>query len=73
MRAQTIKMFILKFIIFITITLSTVEISVNGHGMVLNPVGRSSRWRYDRTAKVNYGDNQLWCGGFYVSSLFLYL
>lgn len=38
---------------------------VNSHGMVMNPVGRSSRWRFDRSAKVNYGDNQLWCGGFY--------
>lgn len=31
--------------------------------MVLDPVNRSSRWRYDVTATPNYDDNQIWCGG----------
>ncbi|XP_077290276.1 uncharacterized protein LOC143914057 [Arctopsyche grandis] len=36
---------------------------VQGHGMVLDPVNRASRWRVDSSAPPNYGDNQLWCGG----------
>lgn len=37
---------------------------ISGHGMVLNPVGRGSRWKVDRTAPVNYDDNGSNCGGF---------
>lgn len=37
---------------------------ISGHGMVLDPVGRGTRWRYDRTAPVNYDDNGSNCGGF---------
>lgn len=41
---------------------------VTGHGMLLNPVNRGSRWRYDHTAIADYNDNGNFCGGFYVSS-----
>lgn len=37
---------------------------ISGHGTVLNPVGRATRWRYDYTAPINYDDNGLNCGGF---------
>ncbi|CAD6991693.1 uncharacterized protein LOC101452679 isoform X1 [Ceratitis capitata] len=37
--------------------------SVFGHGMMLDPPGRSSRWRYNSSAPVNYDDNGLNCGG----------
>lgn len=37
---------------------------VLGHGMVLNPASRSSRWRFNSSAPVNWDDNQLYCGGF---------
>lgn len=40
--------------------------SVYGHGMVLDPVNRGSRWRYDSSAPTNYDDNGNFCGGFYV-------
>ncbi|XP_011197083.2 uncharacterized protein LOC105221647 [Zeugodacus cucurbitae] len=36
---------------------------VAGHGMMLDPPGRSSRWRYNSTAPTNYDDNGLNCGG----------
>ncbi|XP_055642293.1 uncharacterized protein LOC129779062 [Toxorhynchites rutilus septentrionalis] len=39
---------------------------VAGHGMVLDPVGRASRWRCSRKAPVNYDDNGLNCGGYSV-------
>lgn len=38
-----------------------------GHGMMLKPPGRSSRWRYNSSAPVNYNDNENFCGGFAVS------
>lgn len=38
--------------------------AVHGHGMVLDPVNRASRWRYDRTATPDYDDNGINCGGF---------
>ncbi|KAH8358926.1 hypothetical protein KR093_003356, partial [Drosophila rubida] len=38
---------------------------IEGHGMLLSPVGRSSRWRYDTTAPKNYDDSGLYCGGFW--------
>ncbi|XP_055904759.1 uncharacterized protein LOC129940438 [Eupeodes corollae] len=36
---------------------------VIGHGMLLDPVSRSSRWRYDESAPKNYEDYMLNCGG----------
>ncbi|XP_031341283.1 uncharacterized protein LOC116169351 [Photinus pyralis] len=38
--------------------------SVLGHGMMINPAGRSSRWRFNSTAPPNYNDMELFCGGF---------
>ncbi|KAH8248267.1 hypothetical protein KR038_009874 [Drosophila bunnanda] len=38
---------------------------LEAHGMMLSPVGRSSRWRYDSSAPTNYDDNGLYCGGFW--------
>uniref|UniRef100_A0A336M0X4 CSON009773 protein n=1 Tax=Culicoides sonorensis TaxID=179676 RepID=A0A336M0X4_CULSO len=32
--------------------------------MLLDPVNRSSRWRYDQRAPINYDDNGINCGGF---------
>lgn len=40
--------------------------STSGHGMVMDPVARASRWRVDTTAKINYNDNGNFCGGYYV-------
>ncbi|XP_055906645.1 uncharacterized protein LOC129941900 [Eupeodes corollae] len=36
---------------------------VIGHGMLLVPVSRSSRWRYDESAPKNIEDSMLNCGG----------
>lgn len=44
---------------------------VAGHGMLLEPVGRASRWRYDSSAPANYNDNEVWCGGLGVSFYYL--
>jgi hypothetical protein len=38
-----------------------------GHGRLISPPGRSSMWRYGYNTPANYDDNQMFCGGFYVS------
>jgi Lytic polysaccharide mono-oxygenase, cellulose-degrading len=35
-----------------------------GHGIVTVPAGRGTRWRTDKTAPINYNDNESNCGGF---------
>uniref|UniRef100_A0A182MNE0 Chitin-binding type-4 domain-containing protein n=1 Tax=Anopheles culicifacies TaxID=139723 RepID=A0A182MNE0_9DIPT len=40
--------------------------TVHGHGMVLDPIARGSRWRCNPLALPNYTDNELFCGGFQV-------
>lgn len=47
-------------IIFILLILL---IEVFSHGMVLNPVARGSRWRYNSSAPHNYNDAEQYCGG----------
>lgn len=39
----------------------------DGHGMLLDPPGRSSMWRYFPGSPANYNDNGINCGGFGVS------
>lgn len=53
----------LKLIILLIVAAGYIE-QVLSHGMVLNPASRSSRWRYNSSAPVNWDDNQLYCGGF---------
>ncbi|KAK5648477.1 hypothetical protein RI129_003369 [Pyrocoelia pectoralis] len=38
----------------------------DNHGMMLEPPGRSSRWRTNNSAPINYDDNSLFCGGYAV-------
>uniref|UniRef100_A0A1Q3FMC2 Putative chitin binding domain protein n=1 Tax=Culex tarsalis TaxID=7177 RepID=A0A1Q3FMC2_CULTA len=39
---------------------------ISGHGMVLDPIARGSRWRCNGKAPRNYDDNGLYCGGYFV-------
>ena len=50
--------------LIIVILIFNCALEISGHGMVLNPPGRGSRWRYDRTAPVDYDDNGCNCGGY---------
>jgi hypothetical protein len=38
-------------------------VQIKGHGMLWNPVGRASRWRFNASAPHNWNDNELYCGG----------
>ena len=40
--------------------------NVFGHGMMVRPIHRGSRWRCDESAPINYNDNELYCGGYTV-------
>ncbi|XP_050515316.1 uncharacterized protein LOC126890433 isoform X2 [Diabrotica virgifera virgifera] len=55
----------LKVVLFFGIYLVA---KISGHGMMLNPPGRSSFWRFNKTAPINYNDNQAFCGGAYVQN-----
>lgn len=57
----------LKLSLFVVVSFLALGLDlVNGHGMLLEPVGRASRWRFDGTAPADYDDNQGYCGGFFV-------
>ncbi len=45
---------------------------VNGHGRLVIPPSRGSMWRYGYDNPPNYDDNQLFCGGFSVSTFLSY-
>lgn len=46
--------------------LAVIVCLVTGHGMVLDPIARGSRWRCNTNAPANYDDNGLFCGGYFV-------
>lgn len=59
----------MKMAIVVISTVILVVLSLDlvaGHGMVMSPVARGSRWRLDTSAPINYNDNGNFCGGFYV-------
>lgn len=45
---------------------------IDAHGMMMDPINRSSAWRQNFTNPVNYDDNELYCGGVSVSSMFFF-
>ncbi|XP_058445618.1 uncharacterized protein LOC131426884 [Malaya genurostris] len=51
-------------IILVAIVVPNLIPAISGHGMVLDPIARGSRWRCDSSAEVNYDDNALYCGGY---------
>ncbi|KAF2895498.1 hypothetical protein ILUMI_10677, partial [Ignelater luminosus] len=54
----------LRKFVFAILASAIVFEGVSGHGMMLDPPNRSSLWRYDPTAPINYNDNEVFCGGF---------
>jgi len=48
------------------VALTLVVLEVSGHGMMLDPPNRSSLWRFDSDAPINYNDNENFCGGYTV-------
>lgn len=58
----------MKALLVILVAIFVVD-HVSGHGMLIDPVGRASRWRFNNTAPTNWDDNELFCGGFGVHHL----
>lgn len=56
-----------KSVILLVAIIGCHILSIDGHGMLMNPIARGSRWRIDPSAPTNYNDNQLYCGGFNVN------
>jgi len=55
----------IKLSLILLISATALYVYVAGHGTVLDPVSRGSRWRFTSKAKPDYDDTQGWCGGFY--------
>lgn len=53
----------MKFLIIIVVLSITLIEFIEGHGMVMDPINRGSRWRIDRSAVRDYNDMQAFCGG----------
>jgi hypothetical protein len=67
---KTVWKFI-KFTTMVNIRVAVVvllmTVGTHEHGMLMDPVNRSSMWRKGYSTPENYGDNQLFCGGRSVS------
>lgn len=68
----------LKLVLISALSVIVLVGYVSSHGMVMNPVCRQSRWRFNSSAPVDWDDDQLYCGSFGVRHaqlllLFFYL
>ena len=43
---------------------------IDGHAKMTEPPMRSSMWRFGYDTPVNYNDNELFCGGIQVSTIY---
>ena len=55
-----------KFKFLLAFLLLNLLDEISGHGMLMDPVNRASRWRFDSTAFADYNDMEGFCGGFLV-------
>lgn len=53
-----------KFKILVFVVLVTLIDEISGHGMVMDPVNRASRWRVDGSNPKDYNDMEGFCGGY---------
>lgn len=53
----------MKLQVLIVLVVAVFLSEVAGHGMVMDPVNRGSRWRIDGSDPKNYNDNANYCGG----------
>jgi hypothetical protein len=58
--------------ISVALVVLLMAISTHQHGNLMDPVSRSSMWRKGYDTPENWTDNQLFCGGFKVSSKCLF-
>lgn len=46
------------------------SVEVTGHGYMIVPPNRASLWRIDSTQPADFNDNEYFCGGYNVSTMF---
>lgn len=61
---QNVKKMSTKLKILLVVLLANLVDEISGHGMLMDPVNRASRWRVDKSDPKDYDDNQGFCGGF---------
>jgi len=59
--------------ISVALVVLLMAIGTHQHGHLMEPVNRSSMWRRGYNTTVNWTDNELFCGGFWVSLKRLFL
>lgn len=52
-----------KLACFAVVVLVSLIDVISGHGMIMEPVNRASRWRVDGSEPRDYTDNEGYCGG----------
>ncbi|KAI4473575.1 hypothetical protein M0802_016047 [Mischocyttarus mexicanus] len=61
-------MYFLQIVLYLFMFIVNLE-QIHSHGMMLDPINRSSAWRKNLPVPPNYEDNQHFCGGFQVQYL----
>lgn len=56
----------MKLILLVAIVVVNLFDGISGHGYLLDPVNRASRWRVDGSTPRDYNDMEGFCGGFNV-------
>ncbi|XP_008211706.2 uncharacterized protein LOC103316982 [Nasonia vitripennis] len=59
---QRKTMAIVKLLLASAVLVAGLQV-IYGHGMVMDPVNRSSAWKKGFKTPVNYDDNEIYCGG----------
>jgi multisubunit Na+/H+ antiporter MnhC subunit len=67
MKENTVDLVIRMALISVAVVLLFMVVGSRQHGMLMDPVNRSSMWRKGYDTPANYEDNQLFCGGRSVS------
>lgn len=52
--------------LLVALALANLFADTSGHGMLMDPVNRASRWRFDTSSPRDYNDMEGFCGGFAV-------
>jgi multisubunit Na+/H+ antiporter MnhC subunit len=66
-KENAVDLVIRMALISVGVVLLFMVVGSHQHGMLMDPVNRSSMWRKGYKTPENYEDNQLFCGGRSVS------
>lgn len=52
-------------IVFVLVIVALID-QISGHGRLMDPINRASRWRFVGGAPIDYNDMEGFCGGYFV-------